>query len=188
MFILIEISGGWSILYIEGSQVIISKKNIAFLYLEIEFCGHWWNDTCGISSGSFLFANGFFLSLYSLTPSRAKNIVDIFLLTLMKWHSIRLYQFIVFQKVTVYVPSWALSAGAHCTLRVAGWKPTSNHILIAVGFFNLHKGWLSLHRGHGLQARHVFAFTRNIQVHCLLVSSADNILLYSDCLTLWWYS
>ena len=40
MFILIEISGGWSILYIEGSQVIISKKNIAFLYLEIEFCGH----------------------------------------------------------------------------------------------------------------------------------------------------
>ena len=43
---------------------------------------------------------------------------------------------------------WALSAGVHCTLRVAGWKPTSNHIEITVGFFNLHRGWLSLHRGH----------------------------------------
>ena len=42
----------------------------------------------------------------------------------------------------------ALSAGVHCTLRVAGWKPTSNHIEITVGFFNLHRGWLSLHRGH----------------------------------------
>ena len=42
----------------------------------------------------------------------------------------------------------ALSAGVHLTLRVAGWKPTSNHIEITVGFFNLHKGWLSLHRGH----------------------------------------
>ena len=42
----------------------------------------------------------------------------------------------------------ALSAGVHCTLQVAGWKPTSNHIKITVGFFNLHKGWLSLHRGH----------------------------------------
>ena len=41
----------------------------------------------------------------------------------------------------------ALSAGVHCTLRVAGWKPTSNHIEITVGFFNLHRGWLSLHRG-----------------------------------------
>ena len=35
-----------------------------------------------------------------------------------------------------------------CTLRVAGWKPTSNHIEITIGFFNLHRGWLSLHRGH----------------------------------------
>ena len=42
----------------------------------------------------------------------------------------------------------ALSADVHCTLRVAGCKPTSNHIEITVGFFNLHKGWLSLHRGH----------------------------------------
>ena len=42
----------------------------------------------------------------------------------------------------------ALSAGVHCTLRVAGWKPTSNHIEITVGFFSLHRGWLSLHRGH----------------------------------------
>ena len=42
----------------------------------------------------------------------------------------------------------ALSAGVHCTLRVAGWKPTSDHIEITAGFFNLHKGWLSLHRGH----------------------------------------
>ena len=42
----------------------------------------------------------------------------------------------------------ALSAGVHCTLRVAGWKPTSNHIEITVGFFKLHRGWLSLHRGH----------------------------------------
>ena len=42
----------------------------------------------------------------------------------------------------------ALSAGVDCTLRVAGWKPTSNHIEITVGFFNLHRGWLSLHRGH----------------------------------------
>ena len=42
----------------------------------------------------------------------------------------------------------ALSADVPCTLRVAGWKPTSNHIEIAVGFFNLHKGWLSLYRGH----------------------------------------
>ena len=42
----------------------------------------------------------------------------------------------------------ALSAGVHCTLRVAGWKPTSNHIEITVGFFNMHRGWLSLHRGH----------------------------------------
>ena len=42
----------------------------------------------------------------------------------------------------------ALSAGVYCTLRVAGWKPTSNHIEITVGFFNLHRGWLSLHRGH----------------------------------------
>ena len=41
-----------------------------------------------------------------------------------------------------------LSAGVLCTLRVAGWKPTSNHIEITVGFFNLHRGWLSLHRGH----------------------------------------
>ena len=41
-----------------------------------------------------------------------------------------------------------LSAGVLCTLRVAGWKPTSNHIEITVGFFNLHKGWLFLHRGH----------------------------------------
>ena len=41
-----------------------------------------------------------------------------------------------------------LWAGVLCTLRVAGWKPTSNHIEITVGFFNLHKGWLSLHRGH----------------------------------------
>ena len=41
-----------------------------------------------------------------------------------------------------------LSAGVLCTLRVAGWKPTSNHIEITVGFFYLHKGWLSLHRGH----------------------------------------
>ena len=41
-----------------------------------------------------------------------------------------------------------LSAGVLCTLRVAGWKPTSNHIEITVGFFNLHKRWLSLHRGH----------------------------------------
>ena len=40
------------------------------------------------------------------------------------------------------------SAGVLCTLRDAGWKPTSNHIEITVGFFNLHKGWLSLHRGH----------------------------------------
>ena len=42
----------------------------------------------------------------------------------------------------------ALSAGVHCTLQAAGWKPTRNHILITVGFFHLHKGWLSLHRGH----------------------------------------
>ena len=41
-----------------------------------------------------------------------------------------------------------LSAGVLCTLRVAGWKPTSNHIEITIGFFYLHKGWLSLHRGH----------------------------------------
>ena len=41
-----------------------------------------------------------------------------------------------------------LSAGVLCTYRVAGRKPTSNHIKITVGFFNLHKGWLSLHRGH----------------------------------------
>ena len=41
-----------------------------------------------------------------------------------------------------------LSAGVLCTLRVAGWKPTSNHISITVGFFNLHRGWLSLYRGH----------------------------------------
>ena len=41
-----------------------------------------------------------------------------------------------------------LSAGVLCTLRVAGWKPTSNHIEITLGFFNLHRGWLSLHRGH----------------------------------------
>ena len=40
-----------------------------------------------------------------------------------------------------------LSAGVFST-RVAGWKPTSNHILITVGFFNLHRGWLDLHRGH----------------------------------------
>ena len=39
---------------------------------------------------------------------------------------------------------WVLSAGVLCTLRVAGWKPTSNHIKITVGFFNLHKGWLTL--------------------------------------------
>ena len=42
----------------------------------------------------------------------------------------------------------ALSAGVHCTLRVAGWKPLSNHIEITLGFFNLHRRWLSLHRGH----------------------------------------
>ena len=42
------------------------------------------------------------------------------------------------------------STGVHCTLRVAGWKPTNNHIEITVGFFNLHKGWLSLHRGHSV--------------------------------------
>ena len=41
-----------------------------------------------------------------------------------------------------------LSAGVLCTLRIAGWKPTSNHIEITVGFFNLRRGWLSLHRGH----------------------------------------
>ena len=41
-----------------------------------------------------------------------------------------------------------LSAGVLCTLWIAGWKPTSNHIEIIVGFFNRHKGWLSLHRGH----------------------------------------
>ena len=41
-----------------------------------------------------------------------------------------------------------LSAGVLCTLRVEGWKPTSNHIKITVGFFKLHKGWFSLHRGH----------------------------------------
>ena len=42
----------------------------------------------------------------------------------------------------------ALLAGVHCTLRVAGWKPPSDHIEITLGFFNLHRGWLSLHRGH----------------------------------------
>ena len=41
-----------------------------------------------------------------------------------------------------------LSAGVLCTLRVTGWKPTSNHIEITVGFSYLHRGWLSLHRGH----------------------------------------
>ena len=42
----------------------------------------------------------------------------------------------------------ALSAGVYCTLWAARWKPTRNHIFITVGLFNLHKGWLSLHRGH----------------------------------------
>ena len=41
-----------------------------------------------------------------------------------------------------------LSAGVLCTLWVAGWKPTSNRIKITIGFFYLHKGWLSLHKGH----------------------------------------
>ena len=37
MFILIEISGGWSILYIEGSQVIISKKILHSFILRSSF-------------------------------------------------------------------------------------------------------------------------------------------------------
>ena len=43
---------------------------------------------------------------------------------------------------------WVLSAGVLCTFWDAGWKPTSNHIYITVGFFNMHNGWHSLHRGH----------------------------------------
>ena len=35
-----------------------------------------------------------------------------------------------------------------CTLYTPGCRMTCNHIEITVGFFNLHKGWLSLHRGH----------------------------------------
>ena len=34
------IKSGWSIVYIEGSYVIISKQNIVFLSLEIDFCPH----------------------------------------------------------------------------------------------------------------------------------------------------
>ena len=46
------VKSGWSIVYIEGSQVIISKKNIIFLSLKIDFV----LALCRISSGSSLFA------------------------------------------------------------------------------------------------------------------------------------
>ena len=37
-------------------------------------------------------------------------------------------------------PLSSIIARSTCTLRVVEWKPTSNHIEITVGFFNLHRG------------------------------------------------
>ena len=55
------VKSGWSIVYIEGSQVIISEK-YCISFSEDWFClgkqcRPWWNATiCGISSGSSLFS------------------------------------------------------------------------------------------------------------------------------------
>ena len=56
------------------------------------------------------------------------------------------YPFFIYCQTLIRV----LSACVLCTLRVAGWKPTCNHIEIVVGFFSLYMGWLSLYRGHPL--------------------------------------
>ena len=66
-------------------------------------------------------------------------------------HSHFLYFFSFSFSIKLYCQTLlrVLSTGVLCTLWVARWKPTSNHILlITVEFFNLHRGWLSLNRGH----------------------------------------
>ena len=60
------------------------------------------------------------------------------------WHTSDWISFSIYCQTLFRV----LSAGVLCTLQIAGWKPTSIHIKLTVGFFNLHREWLSLHRGH----------------------------------------
>ena len=49
--------------------------------------------------------------------------------------------------------SFSLPHGHYPQVYYVHFRPTSNHIKITVGFFNLHKGWLSLHMGHPLASR-----------------------------------
>ena len=71
-----------------------------------------------------------------------------YLATAVSWHFVATFTHFFFLYILPGARFQALSAGVHCTLPVAGWKPTINHIKITVGFYKLHKGWLSLHMGH----------------------------------------